>query len=214
MRKVSDSSPRRKRLFDVVVGLPLAILLFPVVAVLAVGSLVVFRAWPFFVQDRLGLHGQLFRFLKVRSLPASTHSSLHKHDLQHVENVAWGRFLRRFHLDELPQLWLVVAGTMSLVGPRPEMPSLAATFDQEFVRERLTLRPGCTGLWQISTASAGLIGDEVQFDLHYVRNWSLRLDLWTLFRTIEEIFGGRPLTELSEIPRWTGAAPAPPAKTT
>jgi len=196
----------RKRAFDVCIGLTLGLLLTPIMILLAIGSALAYRAWPFFVQDRLGLHGRSFRFVKVRSLPDSTHCSLDKHQLQHVGNNAWGRWLRKFHLDEVPQLWLVVTGRMSLVGPRPEMPSLAATFDQEFVRERLTTAPGCTGLWQISPSSALLIGEDMTLDLHYVRNWTLRLDVWILFRTVEEMVGGRSLTDLSQIPKWTGAS--------
>ena len=119
-----------------------------------------------------------------------------------MENTRFGQFLRKFHLDELPQLWLVVWGTMSLVGPRPEMPSLAATFDPDFVAERMTVKPGCTGLWQISTASAGLIGEAPEYDLLYIRSESIRLDLWVLARTASEMLGRAPLTSIDDVPVW------------
>jgi lipopolysaccharide/colanic/teichoic acid biosynthesis glycosyltransferase len=180
-----------------------------VVAVLALGSLVSYRASPFFVQKRLGRDGRLFYFVKIRSLPTSTPITANKYQLADVENHRWGRFLRHYHLDELPQLWLVVTARMSLVGPRPEMPSLSATFDQEFVRERLLVRPGCTGLWQISEGSAGLIGETPEYDLHYVRHWTHRLDAWVLMRSVAEIAGGRSLHAVYEIPDWTGASAEP-----
>jgi len=174
----------------------------PVMLGLAIGSAISYRAWPLFSQPRLGRDGTQFRFVKIRSLPASAPDAADKYVIGRVANNRWGRFIRRYHLDELPQLWLVATGKMSLVGPRPEMPGLAARFDPEFVRERLTVRPGCTGLWQISTDSAGLI-DET---LHYVRNWTFRLDIWILLRTATEVAGGRSVESLRELPRWSGAA--------
>jgi lipopolysaccharide/colanic/teichoic acid biosynthesis glycosyltransferase len=202
----------RKRLLDLVVGIPLAILTLPFVLIFAVGSAVSFRAWPLFTQERLGVDGRLFTFVKIRSLPASAPAEADKYELASVDNHGWGRFLRKYHLDELPQLWLVVFGKMSLVGPRPEMPFLSDTFDQEFVRERLTMRPGCTGLWQISTASAGLIGEAPEYDLHYVRNWTMRLDLWLLAHTVFEIVGGASVKDVGQVPPWTGAALAEPTE--
>ena len=158
----------KKRIFDLAIALPAVVLTLPLIVVLAVGSAISFRAWPFFTQTRLGHHGKEFRFVKIRSLPASAPAPADKYELQAVQNTRFGRFLRTWHLDELPQLWLVVWGTMSLVGPRPEMPSLAATFDPDFVAERMTVKPGCTGLWQISDASGGLIGENPSYDRLYV----------------------------------------------
>ena len=160
----------QKRLFDIIVGTLVSIPLLLVILVLAVGSAISFHAWPLFVQNRVGRNGELFRFIKIRSLPSNAPTEADKYELQEVENTGWGRFLRRYHLDEFPQFWLVVTGKMSLVGPRPEMPSLSATFDQDFVAERTTVRPGCTGLWQVSAAKNRLIGEAPQYDLHYIRN--------------------------------------------
>jgi lipopolysaccharide/colanic/teichoic acid biosynthesis glycosyltransferase len=196
---------KRKRLLDLLLGLPLALASLPVVMVLAVGSAVVYGAWPLFIQERLGAGGRTFTFVKIRSLPTTTSAEADKYELRSVDNHGWGRFLRRYHLDELPQLWHVVWGKMSLVGPRPEMPFLSDTFDRNFVGERLSVKPGCTGLWQISTSSGGLINEAPEFDLHYVRNWTLRLDLWVLARTAFETFGGSSLKDIGQIPLWTGA---------
>ena len=90
---------------------------------------------------------------------------------------------------------------MSLVGPRPEMPSLAATFDAAFVAERLTVRPGVTGPWQVSTASAGLIGEAPEFDRLYLTHAGPRLDAWITFRTVGAFVGMEPLP-LERFPKW------------
>jgi lipopolysaccharide/colanic/teichoic acid biosynthesis glycosyltransferase len=74
------------------------------------------------------------------------------------------------------------------------------------VAERLTVQPGCTGLWQISTSARKLIGENPEFDLHYVRNWTLRLDLWIVLRTLPAMLRGREIDGLAEIPAWTGAS--------
>ena len=91
---------------------------------------------------------------------------------------------------------------MSLVGPRPEMPRLAATFDPDFVAARMTVKPGCTGLWQISTASAGLIGESPEYDLLYVQSKSIRLDVWVAIRTVTATLGGALLASINDVPGW------------
>lgn len=191
-----------KTLFDLVAGTVIAFIVTPVILVLAVGSLIAFRANPFFVQTRIGRHGNSFRFIKIRSLPIETPSNLTKDRLREIENGRWGRFIRHHHLDELPQVWLVVARRMSLVGPRPEMPSLEARLDPEHRAVRHLVLPGCTGLWQISVASAGMIKDSPQYDDFYVNNWSLRMDIWILLKTFKELAGGRAILSLDSIPRW------------
>lgn len=114
-----------KRLLDVVVGLVLSIVTLPIILVLATVSAVKFRTSPFFVQERIGLSGQPFRCVKIRSLPAETPAYLDETALNdHGHPVGWCRFLRRFHLDELAQFWHVVGGSMSLVGPRPMIASV------------------------------------------------------------------------------------------
>ena len=198
-----------KRVIEGVVAVVLSIVTAPIVIVLLIGSAVTFRAVPLFVQPRLGLDGRVFRFVKVRTLPSSAPIDADKYSLAAIEAGRWGRALRRSHLDELPQLWLVATGRMSLVGPRPEMPRLAATFDTDFVAERMTVRPGCTGLWQVSVDVARLIGEAPEYDLHYARHRTLRLDAWIIGRTVTSMLGGRKITSLGDIPAWTGAAPEP-----
>ncbi len=94
-----------------------------------------------------------------------------------------GRWLRRFSLDEVPQLLNVVRGDMSLVGPRPPLPREVAQYAAD-VRRRLLVRPGLTGLWQISGRSDLSWEESVRLDLHYVENWSLALDLMIIWKTV------------------------------
>jgi lipopolysaccharide/colanic/teichoic acid biosynthesis glycosyltransferase len=193
----------RKRALDIFAGLLLAVLSVPLLVGLAMGSFVVYRTWPFFSHHRVGTYGRIFRLVKIRSLPPSTPNYASKVELRRYGNNGWGVFIRKHHLDELPQFWHVVSGRMSLVGPRPEMPQLVAEMPREFAAQRLSVLPGCTGLWQITAASAGLIRDAQEFDLYYVNNWTLRLDLWILYKTVGDLLRHSQLDSLNSIPRWT-----------
>ena len=101
-----------------------------------------------------------------------------------------GRQLRRYSLDELPQLWNVVRGDMSLVGPRPALPGEVDNYDVD-PRRRLAVKPGLTGLWQVSGRSDLTWTESVRLDLKYVDNWSLRLDASILARTVRAVLGHR-----------------------
>jgi lipopolysaccharide/colanic/teichoic acid biosynthesis glycosyltransferase len=199
---------RVKRAFDLTAGVALSIVTAPIILLLAVGSAVSFRAWPLFVQERLGRGGRTFCFLKLRSLPTDTPTDVDKVAITTITNTRWGEFLRSSHLDELPQCWLVVTGRMSLVGPRPEMPALAATYDAAFVEERLAVRPGITGPWQVSTAASGLIGEAPELDRLYLAHAGPRLDGWVLLRTVGGLVGLQRLP-LDRFPAWACNGPAP-----
>jgi len=206
---IRRANGRAKRAFDLAAGVALSIVTAPIIALLAVGSAVSFRAWPLFVQERLGQDGRPFCFIKLRTLPTGTPADADKYTVAATTTTRWGRYLRASHLDELPQCWLVVTGRMSLVGPRPEMPALAARFDAAFMGERLAVRPGITGPWQVSTASSGLIGEAPEFDRLYLAHAGLRLDAWVLLRTAVVLVSRRPLP-LERFPGWAcnGSAPA------
>lgn len=191
-----------KRALDLLIATPLLLVVLPVIVLAAVGSALVLRAWPFFTQDRVGRAGQPFTVVKIRTLPLATPRYCAKPDLDHAQVPQFASWLRRLHLDELPQLLMVVSGHMSLVGPRPEMELLHTTMDPAVAAERTQVRPGCTGLWQISTASAGLIHETPEYDRVYVRHRSLRLDLWVLLKTVGVMLLGRPKIELSDVPAW------------
>lgn len=198
-----------RRVFDVVVSLTLAVVVIPVVLLSAVGSAVALRAWPFFVQQRVGLDGRLFHFVKVRTLPPTMPSYVDKHQLDHQRIPAFCQLLRKLHLDELPQLLLVTLGHMSLVGPRPEMAHLHERLPSSFAELRTSTRPGCTGLWQIGEACSGLIEAAPEYDRFYLANRSLRLDLWVLGRTALNMIGVGKLVTLDDIPSWAVRQPVP-----
>jgi lipopolysaccharide/colanic/teichoic acid biosynthesis glycosyltransferase len=191
-----------KRMFDIVVGTLLVIVVSPVIVVLAIITAVLFRAWPLFSHERVGLRGRPFRLIKLRTMPPSTPPDADKFVVQQLDLPRFARFLRGHHLDELPQLLLVPLGRMSLVGPRPEMTRLHRSGDQDFGRARVNVRPGCAGLWQISIHSGLMIWDAPHYDLFYVEHASLRLDVWILWRAVLKILGiGQPVS-VTDIPRW------------
>jgi lipopolysaccharide/colanic/teichoic acid biosynthesis glycosyltransferase len=173
-----------KRAFDVIVGTVLALLALPLILVLCLLSMMTFRAQPIFVQRRVGRDGKTFRFPKVRSLPKHAPRAADKRQLASVETPAFGRFLRSTHLDELPQLFLVPIGRMSLVGPRPEMPELLDRYPDDVVALRESVRPGCTGLWQVSDQADGQIYEALRHDEYYIHHVSLGLDARILGSTL------------------------------
>jgi lipopolysaccharide/colanic/teichoic acid biosynthesis glycosyltransferase len=143
-----------------------------------------------FRQKRIGKHGEPFAMWKFRSMRVDTHpyarSPVGDHDPR-LTRV--GRVLRRFSIDELPQLVNVFKGEMSLVGPRPEMPYIVETYGS-FERQRLCVRPGITGLWQISPARAMPIHENLNYDFTYIENQCIALDFIILLRTITAVIRG------------------------
>src|SRR3954468_15525527 len=109
--------PDVRRLVDVVLGTVLALVTLPFVLRTAIAAAIALRSWPFFVQERVGLDGRTFRFVKLRTLPRGAPRYLDKYSVQAMEIPGICRWLRNMHLDELPQLWLVITGRMALVGP-------------------------------------------------------------------------------------------------
>ena len=140
-----------KRLFDFAVAaaaLPLAV---PLIAGVALVSAVRFGGNPFFVQERVGRNNKTFRVTKIRSLPKSF-PRVGRHQFDHDSVCRWGKFLRDTHIDELPQLFNVLNGSMSMVGPRPMISEVLDELPREERRARSLVRPGLTGVWQVSTA--------------------------------------------------------------
>lgn len=156
-----------------------------------------------FRQVRVGRQGRLFVMYKLRTMTDGAERlrdgllGLNEHadgplfKLRHDPRITIvGRWLRRFSLDELPQLWNVVRGDMALVGPRPPLPEEVARYtDAE--RRRLDVKPGLTGLWQVSGRSSLSWADSVRLDLHYVENWHPAMDVAILARTLVAVIGGR-----------------------
>lgn len=202
---LESTGSRTHRALEVVIAGSLLVLCLPVIALTLAISAVSLRANPLFVQERVGRHGRRFKMLKVRTLPTSTPAYAAKHALADHETPAACSLLRRLHLDELPQLASVVLGHMSLVGPRPEMPPMHDAMAERFSHARTALRPGCTGLWQISQASKGMIHESPEYDEYYLKYRSIRLDLWILCRTALMMLGGKRRIDLDAVPSWACA---------
>ena len=172
-----------KRLFDFSASLLLLLLLSPVMIGLALAVKVTSRGPTFFVQKRVGQHGRRFRFFKFRSMNVDTPVyAVTPQSKEDPRITPIGRFLRRSSLDELPQLWNVLKGDMSLVGPRPEMPFIVEQYN-ELHRQRLNVKPGITGLWQISADRKNAIHENMDYDMYYINNQSFLLDMVILLRT-------------------------------
>lgn len=191
----------RKRAFDLVVGTVLAIVATPLIAVLALLTALSLRAWPFFVQERITEGGRHRRFYKLRTLPKHTPPYALKRALQ-LDLPRIPLVLRRLHLDELPQLYLVPLGRLSLVGPRPKMPDDFEPVDPAYGAVRVKVPQGCTGLWQIGSHTHELPHETPDYDFFYLRYGCLRMDVWVLWRTLRHMVGmHRPVT-LDEVPEW------------
>jgi lipopolysaccharide/colanic/teichoic acid biosynthesis glycosyltransferase len=199
---------RTKRVIDVVAGSILAVLVAPVVLVLAVGCAISLRCSPFFVQRRVGRDGREFPLPKLRTLPRTTPVDADKYALTGTPIPRFCALLRRVHLDELPQLFVVPIGWMSLVGPRPEMPGQLQRYPSDFVAVRTTVRPGCTGLWQVSRAAGMMIFESPEYDIAYVRHGGIRLDVWIIVHTLRLCATGSPSLGLEDVPRWAWARSA------
>ena len=138
----------------------------------------------FFVHDRIGKDGKPFRIFKVRTLATGEDPYCRAPDKQSDPRIThYGRWLRSSSIDELPQLLNVLRGDMSLVGPRPEMPFIVATYD-EWQRRRLSVKPGITGLWQILGRKDLPMHENLHYDFYYIRNRSLWLDFSLMIRTV------------------------------
>ena len=190
-----------KRAFDAVVAAILLVLASPVIAIAA---LAVKRSSPgpvFFRQVRCGLHGRRFEMLKLRTMVADAEArraeilELNEMDgpVFKVKNdpriTPVGRILRRWSIDELPQLWNVLVGDMSLVGPRPPIPSEVVQYETSD-RRRLSMRPGLTCIWQVEGRNSIGFDQWVKLDLLYIDTWSILLDLKILLKTIPAVLRG------------------------
>jgi exopolysaccharide biosynthesis polyprenyl glycosylphosphotransferase len=183
-----------KRCLDVLGSLSALIILSPVIAMLVAAVKLDSRGPGFFVQERVGKGGRTFRMYKLRSMVVSAEDELAQ--LRHLSEgnsvlfklrddprvTRVGRWIRKYSLDELPQLYNVLRGDMSLVGPRPPLHEEVSKYETHTHR-RLFIKPGCTGLWQINGRSDLDWEESVRLDLYYVENWSVLGDLIIMWRT-------------------------------
>lgn len=198
----SDASRWGKRSFDLVGSLGLLVFFLPLLIFTAIQVKLHDRGPVIFRQTRIGRDGEEFECFKFRTMCVDAEERLaqlhaesgHVNGLFKMENdpriTTPGRWLRRFSIDELPQLINVLIGDMSLVGPRPPLPLEVALYDADTTR-RLHVRPGLTGLWQVSGRSDLSWDETVRLDLYYVDNWSMLQDLVILARTFNAVFSSR-----------------------
>ena len=191
-----------KRVFDVIVAACSLVLLFPVLVAIAAAIRITSPGEVLFRQTRCGLGGRRFTLYKFRSMVNNAEQlRAELHQLNERDGPAFkisddpritpvGRLLRRFSLDELPQLWNILRGDMSFVGPRPAIPDEVEKYEP-WQRRRLRMRPGLTCIWVIEGRSDVDFQRWIQLDLAYIDNWSLWLDCKIFFRTIPIVISGR-----------------------
>jgi len=190
-----------KRLTDIVVAALALIILLPLLALIARLIKMSSPGPILFRQQRCGLNGRRFTLLKFRTMVADAEQRQAELAHLNVKQVNFkipndprqtgvGRWLRKFSLDELPQLWNVLRGQMSLVGPRPAIPSEVEQY-KRWQRRRLRMRPGLTSLWAVEGRDALGFEETMRLDLAYIDSWSLPLDWFILLRTIPRVVTGK-----------------------
>lgn len=196
-----------KRALDLAVAIPAIVLTTPL-TLLAMGFIRLISGRPvLYQQERIGRGGQIIRIRKLRTMHVDAEKRLAELlERDPAARAEWtrymklrndprilpgGRLLRRYSIDELPQLWNVIVGEMSLVGPRPLPKYHLDSFPPEFRLLRQQVLPGLTGLWQVSARSEGDLEVQEHLDTYYIRNWSVWLDLYLLARSVRVVLSGR-----------------------
>lgn len=198
MKKQSNYNSVLKKVIDYGLCVPLFIFSLPIMCIVALAVKIVSPGPAFFIQERVGLNGQPIKVFKFRTMYTDADERLKAYLQENPEREAewlqffkldndprvipWiGTFLRKSSLDELPNLWNVLRGELSLVGPRPFPHYHLAEFDHEFQQLRQTVWPGITGLWQVKRGDTDV---QIFLDTYYIRNWSIWMDLKILIHTI------------------------------
>ena len=191
-----------KRGIDVIVAGVGLILLSPIITIVACAIKLTSKGPIFFFQKRVGKNGELFNMYKFRSMVVNAEEL--KEKLKHKNEMSGpmfkmkddprvtkvGKFIRKTSLDELPQLWNVLKGDMSLVGPRPSLPKEVEQFDS-WMFKRLTVRPGLTCYWQVSGRNNIDFEDWMKLDVKYVEERSFWIDIKLIFKTVGVLFGDK-----------------------
>ncbi|HUY27499.1 MAG TPA: exopolysaccharide biosynthesis polyprenyl glycosylphosphotransferase [Candidatus Binataceae bacterium] len=197
-----------KRVLDIVLGTAFLAISAPIIFVCGLIITIVSPGPMFFCQEREGLDGRKIKIWKLRTMHVDAERRLTEYlaanpalrseweaklkltrDPRVVRGI--GNFLRRFSIDELPQLFCVLGGTMSLVGPRPLPDYHLGIFPQEFLELRRSVRPGLTGMWQVTVRNSGGLEEHQRYDSYYVRNWSMWLDFYVMAKTAFAVLAAR-----------------------
>lgn len=179
-----------KRGIDLIFSVPLLVIAFPLICVAVIGIIFTMPGSILFKQERVGLNGKPFNILKLRTMKVDKEIE-QKRDMTRDEErkTVWGNWLRRFKIDELMQLVNVIKGDMSLVGPRPTVIEQVEKYTAR-ERHRLDMRPGMTGLAQVNGNVALTWEERIAYDLQYIENYSLLLDVAIMVKTIKVVAMG------------------------
>ncbi len=192
-----------KRALDLSASISLLLVLLPLFIIAGVLIKIDSRGPVFFIQERMGYNKRMFRFLKFRTMVDDAEEKLDEVAGLNMESgpafkirndpriTAFGKILRKTSLDELPQLINIVRGEMSLVGPRPLFRWEVERISEPWIKRRFSMKPGLTGLWQVSGRSSMTFDKRIEMDLHYIDNWSMLMDIQILLKTIPAVILGK-----------------------
>lgn len=180
-----------KRLIDIILSFIVLIVFFPIWIIVAILIKLTSPGPIFFLQDRPGQYKEIFKVYKFRTMRPGSEKMIKGQEVMRDDDriTSIGKFLRRSKMDEIPQVLNVLKGEMSLVGPRPERIASLEEYDNE-ISKRLNMKPGMTGLAQVSGNIYLDLQDRYKFDVYYVENYSLWLDIKIIFRTIGVVLFG------------------------
>lgn len=198
-----ESYREMKRLLDMIIGSILLVLFFPIMLLVGILILIIDRCPVLFLQKRTGQFNQEFTIIKFRTMKGIGYDKVHNYKWKgkvpqnfvfktpdNLKVTKLGAILRKYSLDELPQLINVIKGDMSLVGPRPEIPNITKFYD-DVQQRRLLAKPGLTGYAQVNGRSDINHGMKINYDLYYVNHISLLLDIKIICNTIVKVFIGK-----------------------
>ncbi len=188
-----------KRIMDIILSSILIVLLLPLEIIIAISIKIDSKGPIIFRQERVGKDGNIFVIFKYRTMVNNADKLYNKEiDKESIDNFVFqdkddprvtkvGKFLRKTSLDELPQLFNVLIGNMSLIGPRPEIKDIADLYDDN-QRRRLCMKPGISGLAQVNGRGNLELGETIKYDLKYIDEFNISLDIYIMFKTIAVVF--------------------------
>jgi undecaprenyl phosphate N,N'-diacetylbacillosamine 1-phosphate transferase len=192
----ADFQPKKgisyiKRVVDLLLVIPLSIILVPLILIIVLVICLDSKGGPFYNQERVGLHGRNFMLFKFRTMNRNKSGIVIGKEVYKGDDrvTRLGNYLRRYKLDELPQIFNVILGHMTIVGPRPDIPVQVANYT-DYQRQRLSVRPGLTGISQVSGNIWMPWSERIKMDVWYIHNWSLLLDLRIIWHTFTVLLHG------------------------